>query len=1601
MCKQNKALAIAFVLLSLFSTALFAKAPQTSGSAKAKYAKNLIKVKLSPQAITRSNLPTALYAETNTFGINELDQLLSVKGGTTIIRAHRKLKDQAWADKTGWDNWFLIRLDGRSSVEEAITSFRQNRYIEEAGPEYYAYSTAVPNDTHYSKQWGHNNTAQLPGYTSYGHTGAGVGTVGFDSDAQLAWDLPQGYGSSSIIIAIIDSGVDTAHEDLRLVSGYDYGDNDSNPMDDAPDAGHGTSCAGIAAAKANNGIGVAGIAGGCSVMPLKVANSNGELSFTFINNAITHAADNGAHIISMSFGAEDMVQGDSPSTDAALEYAYSNNVTIFAATANENASVMNYPSNHNKVISVGAASPSGERKSPSSSDGEDWWGSNYGVDTQDARDAVDIMGPTILPTTDISGSAGYASGNYSMYLFNGTSCATPYVAGAAALILSFRPTLTPAELRTVMTSTATDMTFDGGVGWDRYTGYGMVNVYNAIMSLNPDLPTVAITAPTAGSTHALGSTITVNATASDSDGYVTQVAFYLNDVWQFTDSTSPYSWAWNTSSASAGSHTLKAIATDDDSNTAESSVSITLLPPADEGFESGNFSAYPWLNTSATPWTVQSAEKYCGTYAAKSGAIGNYGVTNLSLTQTVSAAGTISFYYKVSSESGYDKFSFLIDGVQQVEGSGTVPWTLASYPVSAGVRTFTWRYSKDSSSSSGTDCTWIDHIVLPPLGEYFAPPLSLFGIPSDNIITLNWQSPSVDALSYNVFRDGLPLSSAASPTYQDTNVSNGTSYSYYVTAVYPGGESEPSNSINVTAGIALEATLGTGTTSTGTSAASPINVFYKSSHGQSVYTAAELSAAGIVGPIHITQLGFDVAGVPLYNLPNFVVRMKHSTAANVASWQTGLSTVYSNISHAPATGWDLLTLDTPFLWNGVDNIVVDTAFDLVSSYNGSGQVKYTTVTNGYRHIRSDTSNQTNVFSGGSTSTTRPNLKLIFAPLAADPEFSVNPTSNDFGSILAGTSAQQSFTISNSGQGSLGITQVELQNADTCFSLSDTNGYPEYLATGENITVSVSFSPTEEGTFSATLLITDDLGSKTAHEVSITGSAYAPLAAPFVDGFETVTTDWVIVNGTQTNGWYIGEATANTGTKSIYISSDGGATHSYELGDTSISHFYADIAFPETSQDFYLRFNWMANGEGGYSDYDYLQVYLVDTTVSPVAGTLLSSGSLSASPLMLETTWQNANIALPEALSGSTKRLVFTWKNDFSGGEQAPAAIDNIRIVEEQSQDLSLIIAGESQIDLPGVSDGVNTIHASLIIDGVTGAQVGYAVAYASAVSPFSNAGLDITLTADGFVNAYLVIDHNLGFIPSTIAYSFGGGWNVVFATLDWTTATVDFVVNTGKQKAANLTIVFSDSSEDTLPVTLSSFTAVYVNGGAVKLNWIAATETGVMGYYVLRAENEELGSALAVSALIEAANSSQAHSYEYKDSEALSNNTYYYWLMITDFNGVEGFFGPLTVFTDSNQEEPTPIVPIVTQNLGNFPNPFNPNTNIRYSLAEAAPVKISIFNSRGQRVRLFNNEHASPGYYSLAFDGKDERGQELSSGVYFYRFEAGKVRSTHRMMLLK
>jgi hypothetical protein len=121
----------------------------------------------------------------------------------------------------------------------------------------------------------------------------------------------------------------------------------------------------------------------------------------------------------------------------------------------------------------------------------------------------------------------------------------------------------------------------------------------------------------------------------------------------------------------------------------------------------------PLTTGGSANWATQTTVKFAGTYAAKSGTIADSQTTQMSHTIVIPAGGaTLSFYYNVSSESGYDYLRFYIDGVQQNQWSGAIGWTQQSYILAAGSRTLRWEYSKDSSSSSGTDAAYIDNITI-------------------------------------------------------------------------------------------------------------------------------------------------------------------------------------------------------------------------------------------------------------------------------------------------------------------------------------------------------------------------------------------------------------------------------------------------------------------------------------------------------------------------------------------------------------------------------------------------------------------------------------------------------------------------------------------------------------------------------------------------------------------------------------------------------------------------------------------------------------------------------------------------------------------------
>ena len=174
-----------------------------------------------------------------------------------------------------------------------------------------------------------------------------------------------------------------------------------------------------------------------------------------------------------------------------------------------------------------------------------------------------------------------------------------------------------------------------------------------------------------------------------------------------------------------------------------------------EDFETGGFDQVEWEFAGDADWTIVSDEHYAGNHSAKSGTITHSQQSDLSVNVTVLSAGNISFYYKVSSESNYDKLHFYIDGAEQGVWSGTVAWTQASYAVTPGEHTFKWSYVKDYSVSSGSDCAWIDEVEFPPIS---VPSAGLAGdVNLDGVISIDDVSVLLSHVLGNITLTGQEL----------------------------------------------------------------------------------------------------------------------------------------------------------------------------------------------------------------------------------------------------------------------------------------------------------------------------------------------------------------------------------------------------------------------------------------------------------------------------------------------------------------------------------------------------------------------------------------------------------------------------------------------------------------------------------------------------------------------------------------------------------------------------------------------------------------------------------------------------------------------------
>jgi thermitase len=248
-----------------------------------------------------------------------------------------------------------------------------------------------------------------------------------------------------------------------------------------PVGNHGTACAGIIGAKIDNALGVAGLAGNCRVMAIATYFSDVQ-----VVEGLTFAADNGARVVSMSFGVyPSWMMWDFTIIEAALQYCQDKNVVLAAASGNENLNVSRFPGSDPRTICVGGSNRSDVRKAVGDTSIESGWGACYGP-------AVDVVAPCLeIPTTDRLGAAGYTPTDYDLR-FNGTSSATPHVAALAGLIISVNPALSHLEVRRIISETTDKINLPGYAylptagkpygTWNQEVGYGRINAERALLT---------------------------------------------------------------------------------------------------------------------------------------------------------------------------------------------------------------------------------------------------------------------------------------------------------------------------------------------------------------------------------------------------------------------------------------------------------------------------------------------------------------------------------------------------------------------------------------------------------------------------------------------------------------------------------------------------------------------------------------------------------------------------------------------------------------------------------------------------------------------------------------------------------------------------------------------------------------------------------------------------------------------------------------------------------------------------------------------------------------------------------------------------------------
>lgn len=348
--------------------------------------------------------------------MQELTAAMAARGHSVVASLHQP-------------GWAQVKVGAGQTMETAFTAYRNDPNVEYVQPNYIYHAAAVPNDTQYGQLWAFKNTGQAVTPSNYSPN---AGTVGDDMNIEPAWDRIT--DCSSVVVAVLDTGVNYNHEDLAASMwnggssfpnhGHDFVDNDDDPMD--PN-GHGTHLAGVIGAVGSNGTGIVGVCQKASIMAVRVLDATGNVTTATALQGISFAVTHGAKVINMSF-----VGGGSfdPLFSDAISNAQNSDVVVVVVAGNEAsdndaAGGARYPCNFTQpnLVCVAALDQNYAQASFSN------WGAT----------SVDVGAPG---TNILSTWAGAGSNNASYNTISGTSMASPGVAGLATMLRAFNPQYT-------------------------------------------------------------------------------------------------------------------------------------------------------------------------------------------------------------------------------------------------------------------------------------------------------------------------------------------------------------------------------------------------------------------------------------------------------------------------------------------------------------------------------------------------------------------------------------------------------------------------------------------------------------------------------------------------------------------------------------------------------------------------------------------------------------------------------------------------------------------------------------------------------------------------------------------------------------------------------------------------------------------------------------------------------------------------------------------------------------------------------------------------------------------------------------------------------